>query len=451
MKTTYDLIKIFPDIDFEASCPYDGSDLRIKRVIIPGMHCLADAVCPVCDTPFYIDLPVGQALFSPIILDRNTTDIHDPQNVDWFSLPLRNGFLHPEREELVPRVQKFFEADRILLLNCIDSLYGHSLLKLLNVQQYLDHNPELGCCVLVPTQLVHLVPEGVAEIWECPISMKDGLKWYPSLEQWIGRQINSRHECFLSPAFSHPNNRMYDLRRFIKDLPDISDRLHNHSPIILFSYREDRLWGRSFGQQRHNLQGLYKQLHTIFPELAFVLVGFGHQPIFHTPDAHIIDLRTERFTVEQDRLWLAYMHASDCAVGVHGSNMLLPSGLAKSTVELVPTSRLGNTVQDFLFPSDLADHRDALLFYRMLYGNPTLSDIASQKVCALIVSTLADSPLNALWFNADAPETFKKLHNFLESAIVKDVELFFRRQMKPKPRVIQKILVYIKNFLGKIC
>lgn len=394
------MIKIFPEIEFSAKCPSDGAELDVTGVVIPGMRCLANAICPTCGTRYYIDLPVGQALWSPTILNQTTTEIYDPVDMVWFSNPLKEGFLNPAISEIVPTVHKFFEADRIIIINCVDFLYGHSLLKLLNVQRYLDHSPELGCCVLVPSQLVHLVPDGVAEIWEFPVPLQDGWKWYVSLEHWMQEQFTKRRECFLSPAYSHPSNRVYDLRRFVRNVPDISEQIGQHQPVILFSYREDRLWGHSLSHQQRNLQKLYNRLSAIFPDMSFVLVGFGQHNHIQATGAKLIDLRTNKFDVERDRLWMAYMSATDCAIGVHGSNMLLPSGLAKSTVELVPRSRLGNTVQDFLLPPSQQDSREALLFYRMLYGDESLSNILPSAVTDAVANVLSYARINSKWFKA---------------------------------------------------
>jgi hypothetical protein len=162
-------------------------------------------------------------------------------------------------------------------------------------------------------------------------------------------------------------------------------------------------------------------------------------------DTNIIDLRIEQFNIEQDRLWLAYMQVSDCAFGVHGSNMLLPSGLAKSTVELVSTSRLGNTVQDFLFPYGHYDNRDALLFYRMVYGNETLANISPATLTPIIVSTIADAPRNSLWFKVEEPENLQKMHSILKSTIVQEANKFFQTT-KQRFFITQRI----KSFLRKM-
>jgi hypothetical protein len=392
------MLRIHPSIESSINCPLDHAILQIKSVCIPNLHCLAEATCPDCGERYYADLPVGQAIWSPVILNQATAECYEPLGIDWFSQPLLDGFKNPSNEEIVPIVHKFYDADRIVIVNCLDFLYGHSLLKLLNVQHYLDEEPDIGCCVLVPSQLVHLVPEGVAEIWEFPVSLKASKQWYPSLAEWITQQITSRKECFLSETYQHPSHNIYDLKRFARDLPDISAEIGVSSPIILFSYREDRCWGKNLIDQERNLQKLYNKLTLIFPDMIFVLIGFGTRNKIVPSGTTLLDLRTDRFTVETDRLWMAYMSAADCAIGVHGSNMLLPSGLAKSTVELVYKSRLGNTVQDFLFSSEEQDPRDTLLYYRMLYGDNTLSDVYPSMVCDMIANLLSSCKVNSSWF-----------------------------------------------------
>lgn len=396
--TSTAMIKVFPTIDCEIQCPVDGELLSIKDVIIPGMHCLADAICPHCQRTYYVDLPTGQALWSQIFIEQHTQEVYDQTNSTWFSQPLLDGFLNPSKECIVPRVHSYFESSRIIIINCLDFLYGHSLLKLLNVQRYLDQYPELGCCVLVPSQLAHLVPDGVAEVWEFPISFKDGIKWFPSLADWISNQIRNREVCFLSPAYSHPAPKTYNLCRFSKNLPDISHEISGYGPIIVFSYREDRLWGRTIIDQQHNLRKLYIALDKIFIDLAFVLIGFGNKNKIDSDKDNIFDLRQTHFDQAQDQSWMAYMKAANCTIGVHGSNMLLPSGLSKTILELVPRSRLGNTVQDLLFPSQYDDPRQALLNYRLLYGDDSLSNIRVSQVVDQIANLLSYSALNAQWF-----------------------------------------------------
>ena len=392
------MFKIYPVAEFEANCPVDNESLNIEGILIPGMRCLADTLCPRCGNRYFVDLPVGQAIWSPAILNQATHEIYDDYKVAWFSKLLLEDYQSQARQEIVPVVHKFFDAERIIIINCLDFLYGHSLLKLLNVQRYLDQHPDLGCCVLVPKQLVHLVPEGVAEIWEFPVSIKEGRRWYPSLDNWLKVNIASRKECFLSKAYSHPGNRFYDLRKFAHDLPDITKEINGYKPVILFNYREDRNWGQCLSQQQRNLQKLYDKLCRVFPDMVFVLAGFGRKNQIIEGKSKISDLRVESFDVETDKLWMSYMSHADCVIGVHGSNMLLPSGLAKTTIELVPRSRIGNTIQSFLFSSEKQDIRDGLLRYRMLFGDDNLTNILPSQVVDLVMYLLSLAPVNEAWF-----------------------------------------------------
>ena len=119
--------------------------------------------------------------------------------------------------------------------------------------------------------------------------------------------------------------------------------------LLFYLVIEKRDFGvETLTHQQHNIQKLYERLSNIFPDMLFVLIGFGKQNKITATKATLIDLRADNFDVELDHLWMAYMKVADCATGIHGSNMLLPSGLAKSTVELLPRSRLGNFFQDIL-------------------------------------------------------------------------------------------------------
>lgn len=436
------MIKIHPTIEFTAQCPQEGSDLEIKRVIIPGMRCLADTICPSCGTPYYIDLPVSHALWSPTILNQKTGEIYDPLHLEWLNKPLQEGFKNPDSTDIIPIVHQFFERERIIIINCLDFIYGHSLLKLLNVQRYLDAHPELGCCVLVPSQLTHLVPEGVAEIWEFSIPFKAGLKWYLALQDWISQKISQYQECFLSPAYSHPSHAVYDLSRFVRDLPDISSDINSYQPIILFSYREDRLWGKKLKDQQNRLQQLYEKLSFVFPEMLFVIIGFGHQIKIQPTGSELRDLRRDQFEVESDKLWLAYMKVADCAIGVHGSNMLLPSGLAKATLELLPYSRLGNSYQDLLFPHHLSDLREAFLRYRFLYGNDHLSDISVEQVMEIVTAILAHNSINTAWFKLGEGDS--TTFEYSLSSVAQQALRYHPEKSIPK-KVYQKIQEIFKS------
>jgi hypothetical protein len=69
--------------------------------------------------------------------------------------------------------------------------------------------------------------------------------------------------------------------------------------------------------------------------------------------------------------------------------MLLPSGMARHVVELLPEDRYGNVTQDILWPSSGISVNDALYRVRFLPGKRDLSDVSPSTVCSTIVHQLA--------------------------------------------------------------
>jgi len=67
-----------------------------------------------------------------------------------------------------------------------------------------------------------------------------------------------------------------------------------------------------------------------------------------------------------EREWCERYAASHVAVGVHGSNMLLPSAHAGAVVELLGAERWGNFAQGILF-RDAGDCRETFFRYRFVH------------------------------------------------------------------------------------
>jgi len=241
-------------------CPQCDRELDHGRVIINGMRNLVDISCAFCDADYYMDLPSGHGLFYQVAVNKHTGQVYNPSGVEWFANMLVDSICDMHYEHVPITFRRERRHERIVLLNCLDFLYGHCLLKLLNAQHYLDNHPELACCVLVPKQLAHLVPDGVAEVWEVDLPLKRFQNWYVSLQQQIEGELEARDVCYLSVGHSHPHFSRYDLHRFAKlDQTLISDGRCDRVKLV-FVYREDRLWGRSIRRQTKNINKLYKEL-----------------------------------------------------------------------------------------------------------------------------------------------------------------------------------------------
>jgi len=384
------MIRIHPEIQNLFDCPVCAAALDLRGFAVTGMRNLVEGACAACRRRFLVDMPTDQALFTPVAVDPDAREVFDPAQVRWFSdLLLRS--LDQRSDDAIPIVKtRNRDADRLLLVNCLDYIYGHAFEKLLNVQRFLDHPSDLAVWLLVPRPLAHLVPEGVAEVWTVDLPWRRLAQWNVSLEQQVRERAQASAEAYLAVTYPQLHASHYDLDRFLGAARP-AETAGLGSPVVAFAYREDRLWGGSINAQQHNIEQLHRLLAAAYPGLSFVLVGFGRKGAF--PPA-IVDRRTDRFDPAVEQSWLRLLARADCAIGVHGSNMILPSALARHVVELMPVDRFANFLQDLQFAASI-DPAQVLFRYRLIYGSRTLEDVRPEIVAAL-VQTQID---RADWFD----------------------------------------------------
>ena len=397
-----------PDVDH--SCPYCQVQLEAKSWYMPGMRNLADMICRECNREFYGDLPSGHGLFYPMLLEKETGQVHDKYGISWFANWLKQSYEKRSNEAIEMVIEDFKTSNKVILLNCLDTLYGHSLLKLLNVQYYLDHMPDFDIIVLIPRFLRWLVPDGVSAIWTVNLPLSRGIEWNDWLANEIQKRIEKFDEFYLSIAFSHPHPTDFNIDRFSRIAPfpldQWTERLHQR-PTITFIWREDRVWessrpyfvklirsairylyGKKSGllsgvpDQRHQVISLAGQLRNNFPSLDFAVVGMGKSGEFPN---WITDLRFSKIDDAVERTWCERYSRSHVVIGVHGSNMLLPSAHSGSVVELIPSDRWGNIIQDLLLK--VVDSRETLFLYRIL---PL--ETSAKNVVKCVTSLLQDYP-----------------------------------------------------------
>ena len=372
----------------ERECPKCHSTFEAKDFYIPGMRNLADLKCPNCQNEFYADLPSGQGLYTPILLDKKSGAVYDEQNVGWYSEWLENSYKNRVNEPLGFEVRKFFDVkDKVILLNCLDVLYGHSLLKLLNAQYYIDFQKKFSLILIVPPFLEWMLPDGAAEAWIVDLPLRRGTEWSDWLAEKIRERLASFSEVFLSEAFSHPHPKDFDIERFTGIAPFALEKFESNleKPSVTFVWREDRLWETAdagiftkIKRRRNDLQEQTRKvvkfaesLREKFPQLDFAVAGIGQSG--NLPD-WISDMRLKKITAEDERVWCARYAKSHLVVGVHGSNMLLPSAHAGGVIELISADRQGNYLQDILFRSG-EDTREALFRYRFVPHSTTPEEL----------------------------------------------------------------------------
>jgi hypothetical protein len=403
------MIPLHPHPEAEHDCPYCGVRLMVSDWLMPGMRALAELRCADCRREFYGDLRTGQALYTPMLLEKATGVVHDAHGVEWFAGWLRNSYSQRVNVAIPFAVREARPISRpVVLLNCLDTLYGHSLLKLLNAQHYLDCRPEFDLVLIIPSALAWMVPDGAAQTWVVGLPLHRGTEWNDWLAHEIRRRVAAFESASLSIALSHPRPRDYDIERFTRVRPfplgDWGTRLVK--PRVTFACRDDRQWAAasdltarrplrrrlsqlSRGQatalpveQSSLVSELAETLRSEWPSLDFTVTGLaGRTPAGDLP-TWVEDLRLSQMDEEAERLWCRRYAASHVVVGVHGSNMLLPSGHAGSVVELIGPERWGNFTQDILFrQSD--DCREMFFRYRFMPGTTSPREVA-QVITSLL-------------------------------------------------------------------
>lgn len=371
------MIKIYPSIDHSFFCPECQTLLKHQQFVLNGIRSLVKTSCPGCARQYFADLPTSQAIYTPLMIDIQTKKIYGTRQLDWFADPLRNGLNNIITAPIKIKKTVYQKSSQLVLINCLDYLYGHSLLKLLNTQKYLDGGHK--CWLIVPPQLVHLVPAGIAQLWVVNIRFSQANNWFDDLNRQVRREISSKKTVYLAKLLPHPNYTAFNISNFVH-LPK-SIAVAYSRPIVTYAYRPDRSWGGHPYLEWLNLLRFCLQLRRRHPQVSLVLTGFKNDIRF---PKFIHDLRAASPSIVTEKEWLKIWSASDCAIGVHGSNMLLPSSLAKTTLEFLPQSRWGNILQDYIPPRKAADTIESLYRMRILYGNDSLSNISPNLVASIV-------------------------------------------------------------------
>lgn len=356
------MIQIKPSIEQQGTCPGCSKVINPFRVLWQGQHTCGIFKCPSCQTLFLEDLKMMFSIDAPFQVNLSTGDLIQLYGKDdylgWFGKPLRLSVANPqEYPNLAMKVEKIKENQEVVILNCLDFLYGHCLIKLLDIEYYLDQQASLGVIVIIPDIFRWLVPEGVSEIWTVNIPLLKMLNFYPELDQKITKECERFDVVYISKGIHQPP--FCNMTRYT-GVP--KHNFEKQDFRITFTWRSDRVWCpqnvylypstspeirlNSLEQQQKNICQIFEQLRTHFSHATFTVAGLGRET--HFP-GWIDDCRVERYTEDIERSMCQIYGESRLVIGVHGSNMLLPSAHAGVTIDLLPDDRWGNLADDIIY------------------------------------------------------------------------------------------------------
>lgn len=376
------MIQIKPFNQHQSSCPHCGNLLKPLNIVWQGVHVCARSHCEGCSAEIIEDLKIGHAINNSYQVDLNKGAFFgNKSSVEWLGRPLFESLNNPQREKISITTEVFTQCDSVVILNCIDFLYGHCLLKLLNAQRHLEHNLDHGLVVIVPKFLRWMVPEGAAEIWTVDISLKNSQLYYPEFDRFVSEESTRFDEIYISEAYSHPSQ--FDISFFTQI------RKHDFGGKdfkVTFIWREDRLWCNfllfrvlrklkltdiALFLQNRKVKKLFAMIREKVPSAKFTIAGLGNKTKF---PKWVEDYRVDKFDEKTEKGMCLLYSQSRLVIGVHGSNMLLPSGHAGMIIDLMPEERWGNFTQDILYQE--TDPRLAAFRYRYLPFQASVSELA---------------------------------------------------------------------------
>lgn len=363
-----DLVPIVPIVFNQFVCPSCGEQqVNGKDLYFPGIHVMATYTCSNCNVVFERDLPIGFANDHPLAVDLKTNELLNTTNApDWLTTPFEANYHDRKDSEVQVNINVYKQFKEVIILNCNDFLYGHVLLKLYNAQHYLDHHKDKGLIIIAPKMYSWMIPDGIAEYWEVEMGIGKLQKWHNQINAEIQAQLPRFETVHLGRGYSHPEFNKVDIERYIDVSPFPLEEFDERPLHITFVSRTDRLWYRngvakfvyrvlrklglkdSFGRyyvwaQDKLMKQTISKIKRLVPNATFSVVGIGN-PTFRSRTAQ--DLRTNKMNPEVELEWCRAYGKSQMVIGVHGSNMLLPTAFSAGCVEILPRNKNGNIVQD---------------------------------------------------------------------------------------------------------
>lgn len=359
-----DLVPLLPDCFNDFDCPVCGRPKpAVRRNLFIGIQVLGEYHCIQCGSTYLRDLPIGFQVDLQLAFEERTKRILHPNAEPWITYP---EYTSPTTFDFHIERKVFREHKRVIVLNVLDHLYGHVLLRLHNALHYIDRYKDQGLILLIPKMFEWLVPDGVAETWVVDQKLAQARAWHPCIDRFVQQQLSRYDEVQLARGWSHPDFADIDVERFTRVRPFQLDAFNASPPHITFVVRTDRLWfatsfaklcyrilgrlgsrnslGRWFVRRQSDLvRRSMRWIRNEVKDVTFSVVGLAPPGGF---DGLAEDLRTTRMDRETELLWCRTYARSHIVVGVHGSNMLLPTAHAAGLIEILPHDRLGNFAQD---------------------------------------------------------------------------------------------------------
>jgi hypothetical protein len=208
-----ELVELKPKFQQHLKCIYCAEQLEPESIVWQGMHTFAKYRCGRCQKSFFDELKVGHATHTPYLISEDDWKIYGKEAaLSYWGNPTLEALKNPQLEEISISKEIFQQCQEVVIVNCVDFLYGDCLLKLLTIEKHLKEYPNYGVVVIVQKFLRWMVPEGVAEIWTVDIPLRSGQQYYPAFQNFVSQELERFEQVFLSKTYLRADP--FDITRF---------------------------------------------------------------------------------------------------------------------------------------------------------------------------------------------------------------------------------------------
>ena len=381
------MIDLLPAPHDRFACPCGGGELTVNGFHLPGMAPFARTTCAKCGNDYLAHLHVGFCSNHDFIVEPNSGAVHSTVTARWY-----RDFLIGAAQSLnsvpasVERRTRRAPGDDVLLLNCLDPVYGHCLHRLFSLDACRQRGFNGSVIAIVPRFLAWLVPDEVDELWivDTPLRRCNlGNQTIAAMADELAGDVARLR--YASMSFGHD----LDIARYAGVEP-FAVRGHESvsPPRLTLNWREDRCWtagGKrmddkaAVADQLRLYRLLLEALRKEAPDLDAAVTGYGRTGTFQP---WVQDLRIVEHDAEAERAWARRNAESHLSIGIHGSNMILPAALSLGAIELVTTRFWPHILVTWEWVNRMRAS-EALVRFRQIPVSASVSDIASISLMQL--------------------------------------------------------------------
>lgn len=368
------MIDLLPAPADRFACPCGAAELHVADFVLSGMIAFARTDCPSCKRRFLSRLHADFCRSEEFHCNLDSGEIHStaPQ---WYHGQLMAAL--GSRDRPPPQVDRLSRrplGPDVIVVNALDVVYGHCLHKLFSYSAVKEES-DASFLAIVPDFLEWMVPATIDEVWVVREPRSQLCLWNAKIAEDMTRlAAGCRRLRYLDLAWGHTVQ--------IEDYSRVVPRDAGITPArIIVNWREDRCWtqrGRSLpraeavADQLRLYTLLLETLRRHIPDLQAFVTGYGLTGDF---PPWMQDLRIGKHDPLAEHAWAKVAGKSHLALGVHGSNMIMPSAHAAAAIEIVPRKKWPTVMVTWDAVNTLKA-TDALTRYRLVPDSSSVSDIA---------------------------------------------------------------------------